>query len=134
MSRDEIGFGDAMLSMSPASLQRRMDRLAVSNDVGLACEESLQRRVDVVEMDVGGEAVDARIRAAGLGPEQVPPRRQQIRQDMQVGDAAGVGGIGLEAADALIVVALGVVVLGRLQALGSEVGMAVEQGLLEKRP
>ena len=51
-------------------VQGGVDRAAMGDDVRAGGEERLQRRVDRVEMNIGGEAVNTCIDAAGLVAEQ----------------------------------------------------------------
>src|SRR5580692_865052 len=85
---------------------RFMNGATVPDDILVGNDELLQRRIDVVEVDVGDKAVDGRIDARWLLAVQIALRRDQGGERPQIGDAARHGGIGIEAADALIVVTL----------------------------
>ena len=86
----------------------------MADQIGVRCDELPERRVDLVEMDVGDEAVDRRIDAARLRPVHEALRRHEAGEHREIGEAAGVGGVRQITADALEVVALGVELL-RLQ-------------------
>ena len=77
-----------------------------------------QRRLDREEPAVGEEAVGGGVGAVRAVAEQEGAVGEEVGDRGEVGDAAGVGLVGLVAADALVVVALGVVFLGPFQRLG----------------
>ena len=58
-----------------------MDCPTVGHQVRPGQKTGLQRRLDVIEVDVRREPVDPGIRAPGLGPEEEPALGEQVRQD-----------------------------------------------------
>ena len=99
---------------------QRVQAQAIVDQARIGLHEGFERRVDVVEMDVREEAVGAGIDAVRGTAEQKSLVAEQVRHDLQVGLPARVRLVRLVAADALVVVALGVVVLGLLQRLGGQ--------------
>src|SRR5262249_18450706 len=91
-------------------------------------------RVDLIEVDVCGRSIDRGVDAARPWAEDVSARRYQVRQDSQVGDASGIGRVGLVSPDALIVVALEVVFAGLFQSFGRYVRMGPKDRIAELRP
>jgi hypothetical protein len=69
--------------------------------------EFLQRRIDVVEVDVGNEAIDAGVDGRRSVAMHIALPRDQARERGEIGEPAGHRGVGLEAADALVIIALG---------------------------
>src|SRR3954467_12906001 len=100
----------------------------------LGDEVRLQRRLDRVEEDIGEEAVESGIRATRRGAEDEAVAGQQLRQGIEVGDAAGIGLLRLEPADALIVVAAEIVLPCRLQRTGGEARHGGQHGAAELWP
>ena len=85
----------------------------------LACDddELLERRIDVVEIDIGDEAIDAGVDAGRLLAVHIAARRARGRASTcRSASPRRVGGVGSVAADALEMVALGVVFLRLAQA------------------
>src|SRR5438046_1386138 len=119
---------------SGSSLQSGVNRLAVQNDVRLGNEKLSQGRVDLIEVNIGGESIDPGIDAARVRTEQISARRKQVRQNPQVGDTPRVGSIGLIASDALEVVALEVVFPRRLQSFRRDIRMGPQNRVSEQRP
>src|ERR1700731_1145567 len=78
----------------------------MTHQIAVRLDELLQRRLDIVEQDIGDEAIDAGIDTGRLRPMYVTLRRNQMRQYRQIGEAARVSGLRRVAADALEVVAL----------------------------
>src|SRR3954452_19650927 len=72
-------------------------------------DERPERRLDPVEVDVGEEAAAPGVGAVGPVAEQERAGAEQAGQGLEVGEAALVHALGLVAADALVVVPLGVV-------------------------
>src|ERR1700736_4720048 len=103
--RARISGGTGRCWRRPAS-ERGVDRVAMCDQALLRHETFLERRVDVVEMDVGDESIHCRIDAAGLGSEHVSAAGKEIRKRIEIGDATGVGVSRFVASDALKVVAL----------------------------
>ena len=75
-------------------------------EIAVRDDELLQRRLDVVEQNIGDEAVDAGVDAGRRRPVHITFRGNEMRQHRQVGEAARVSGLGRVAADALEVIAL----------------------------
>src|SRR5712691_1836989 len=83
-----------------------VDGVAMAHEIGVGGDELLERRIDVVAMDIGDEAVDAGVDAGGLLAVQVAARGREVRQHLQIRDAAPVGGVGSVAPNPLEMVAL----------------------------
>jgi hypothetical protein len=96
---------------------------AVPHDIVVRNDELLERRVNVVEIDVGDEAIDAGVDAGGRLAVRVATSRNDIREHPQIGEPAGHGGVGRVAADALVVIALRVVGLRLPQAFLGQAGV-----------
>src|SRR6202011_3222574 len=94
----------------------------------------LERRVDVVEMDVGDESIHCRIDAAGLGSEYVSAAGKQIRKRIEIGDATGVGVSRFVTSDALKVVALEIEFPGAFQGFHRQHRVGVNKQIPEARP
>src|SRR3954465_4504670 len=97
-----------------------MQALAVGCEIAALADVRLERRVDREEPAVGEKAVSAAIGAVRLVAEEERLAAEQVRQGLQVGEAADVGLLRRVAADALVVVALGVVGPGPFQRLWRE--------------
>src|SRR5258708_23131577 len=124
--------GGATASYRPAD--RLMNRAAMQDDILVGDDELLQRRIDIVEIDVGDEAVDGGIDAGRLPAMDITLRGDQRGEGAEIGKAARHGGIGIEAADALVVVALMVERLGLGEAVLGQVPMLPLERSLEHRP
>src|SRR6202522_4086864 len=74
--------------------------------------EFLQRRLDVVEVDVGDEAIDAGVDGRRSIAMHVALPRDQVRECGEIDEPAGHRGVSLEAADALVIIAPSVELLG----------------------
>src|SRR5262245_9498037 len=59
-----------------------VDCSAVPDNIGMRRDELLERRVDLVEVDIGDEAVDSGIDAGRLRPVQIAVGRYQVRQHL----------------------------------------------------
>ena len=70
---------------------RLMDFAAIAHEIFLGRDELLERRLDVVEIDIGNEAVDAGIDAGRPGPVHIPARRHEIGQHFEISKAARIG-------------------------------------------
>src|ERR1700741_4214752 len=90
----------------------RVNGAAMSHDIVMGDDELLERRIDVVEIDVGDEAVDAGIDACRLLAVNIGAGGNELGQRSEIGKPARHRRIRLEAADALVVVTLGVELLG----------------------
>jgi len=82
---------------------------AVPHEVRMGREACLERRIDIIEVNVGGKTVDGRIDAGGTRPEHTSALRQKARQRLQIGEASFINSGGLEAPNALIVISLEIV-------------------------
>src|SRR5262245_37638512 len=94
------------LRRSRLNRHRLVDRAAVAHDVSMRHDELLERSLDIVEIDVGNEAVDTGIDAGRLLSVHIAIGGNEIGEHAQVCKAARVGGIGSIAADALEMIAL----------------------------
>jgi hypothetical protein len=83
-----------------------MDRATVAHDVFVRDHALLERSIDIVEIDVGGEAIDPGIDAGWLLPMHIALRRKEIGQYPQIRKPSRVGGVGRVAANALEIIAL----------------------------
>ena len=69
---------------------RFMNRAAMAHQILPRRDKLLERRLDVVEIDIGKKAVDTGIDAGRLWSMHVALRRNQISQHAKVGEPAGV--------------------------------------------
>src|SRR5262249_6647878 len=90
--------------------------VAVPHHIDVSAYKLLERRIDVVEINVGDETIDASINAGGLVAMQITARRQEISKRFEIGEPARHDGIGIVAANALVVIALDIKRLGLSQA------------------
>ena len=97
-------------------------------------QKLLERRVDLVEINIGGKAVNARVAAARLCPEYKATLGDEVRQDSQIRDPSGVDRLGLIAADALIIIAFEIIVPRRFQCGFRDAGMRAQKRVAEQRP
>ena len=111
-----------------------MNRLAVLDDVQLGNKKLSQGRVDLIEVNVGGETIDTGIDAARLRTEQKAACRKQVRQNPQIGDTPGIGIIRIIASGTLEVVTLEVVFPCRLQRPRRNVFGGPQHRISEQRP
>jgi len=88
-----------------------MNGAAVPLDVVVGGYELLEWRIDVVEINVGDEAIAARINAGGFRTMQITARRDKIGKRPEIGEPARHCGVGIVAADSLVVIAFGVELL-----------------------
>src|ERR1700678_2737827 len=75
------------------------------DEIGVRRDELLERGIDLVEMNIGDEAVDSSIDAGRFRPMQVVVRRDEVRQHLQIREPARIGSGRSVAADALEIVA-----------------------------
>ena len=61
-----------------------MDRGAVVHEIGMRGDELLERRIDVVKMDIGDEAIDAGVDACRRLAVQVAACGLQVGQHLQI--------------------------------------------------
>jgi len=83
-----------------------VDGAAVARQIAVGHDVLLQRRFDVVEQDIGDEAVDAGVDATRRRPMHITFGGNEMRQHRQIGEAARVSGLGRVAANTLEVIAL----------------------------
>ena len=113
---------------------RRVDGAAVAHDVCVRHDELLEWSRDVVEIDVGNEAVDAGIDAGRFLAMHEALRGDEIGEHGEIGKATHVGGVGSIAADALEVIALEIVFLRLAQTGLREARVLPQQRVPECRP
>lgn len=82
-----------------------MNLPAVPHEILLRLDKLLQRCLDRIEQDIGDETIDSGIGAAGPGATQVAALWHPTGQHLEIGEAARIGGIRREAAEALVVIA-----------------------------
>ena len=111
-----------------------MNGATVPYDIIVSGYELLERRIDVVEIDVGDEAVDAGIDAGGFLAMHITPRGDEIGKRPEIGEPARHRGIGMVAADALVVIALGIERLRLGQAFFRQARMLAQQRVAELMP
>src|SRR5260370_5729481 len=111
-----------------------MNRTAVPYDVAVRGHELLERGIDVVEIDVGDEAIDAGVDAGGPFAMDIALRRNQRGNRAEVGEPARHRGVGIVAADALVVIALGIEGLRLGEAFLGEGRMLALKRIAERRP
>ena len=80
-----------------------MNGAAVPHDITVSDHELLERRVDVVEIDIGGEAIDAGIGAGRFLAMHITPRGDEIGKCPEIGEPTRHRTIGMVAADALVI-------------------------------
>src|SRR5262245_30653951 len=111
-----------------------MNRLTMTHDVLLPCDESFERRINIVEIYIGDKAVDAGVDTGWLCPVDIALRGDEIGQHLQVGKPARECSAGVIAADALEVIALKIK-FARLQQIAlAERRLLAEQRVSECRP
>src|ERR1700716_3574554 len=78
---------------------RIMDGATVPRDIRVRHHELLERSVDLEEIDVGDESINAGIDAGRLWPMHVAVRRDEMGQHLEIREPARVGGVGSGTAD-----------------------------------
>src|SRR5215472_4112472 len=111
-----------------------MDRSAMANEVLLRSDILLQRRVDLVEIDICNKAIDTGIDAGGLRSVDVAVGGNGVGQDFEIGEAARVSRVRREPANALEVIALKIVLARFAQAFLREGRLLAHEGAAERRP
>src|ERR1700722_4118829 len=96
--------------------------------------EFLQWRLDVVEIDVGDEAIDAGVDGRRSVAMHIALSRDQVRECGEIGEAAGHRSVSLETADALVIIALSVELLGRHQPVIGKARMLALERITELGP
>src|SRR3954454_18347465 len=104
-----------------------MQRCTVPRDIWMCRDKLLERRVDLIEMNVGDETVDSGVDAARCGAEQISAFGDEIGEDLQVRDASRKHRVTLIASDSLIVVPIKIVFPGLLQAAFHDAWMRFEE-------
>ena len=92
-----------------------MNAATMPHDIVMRDDELLQRRVDVVEVDVGDEAVESGVDAGRLVAMDVAVCRNQVRDRSEIGEPARDCSVRIKTPDPLIIIALGVELLRRHQ-------------------
>src|SRR5260370_12500320 len=111
-----------------------MNGTAVPHDVAVRGHELLERGIDVVEIDIGEEAVDAGVDAGRALAMDIALCRYQRGNRAEVGEPARHRRIGIVAADALVVIALSIEGLRLGEAFFGEPRMLAQQGIAERMP
>src|SRR5262249_23185969 len=107
--------------------------MTVGHEVGRGADLAHERRFDLEEINIGDEAIDAGIDAAGRVAEKLSVRRQEARQHLQILDASFVDLIALISANSLIEISLMIVIPRRFEsAFRHPWGMAFEKRLFEE--
>jgi hypothetical protein len=83
-----------------------VNRAAMARVVLPRGNESLQRCVDIIKMDVGDEAVDSGVNARRIRSMNVRIGGNEVGQETKIGEAPRIGGVRLIPADALEIIAL----------------------------
>ncbi len=83
----------------------------MTNEIRLRHNELPERRIYVIEEDVGDETIDAGVDTASLCAEYEFLVAEQMCDHLQIRDTPRVGIHGLEATDPLVVISLEVVLL-----------------------
>src|SRR5262249_36488076 len=104
------------------------------HQIGMRRDELLERRLDLVEINVGDESVDTGVDAGRLRPVQVAVRGDQVRQYLQIREPARVGVGRSVAANALVMVALRIEFLRLAQPYLRQGRMLPPQRIVERRP
>src|SRR5215475_16195777 len=97
-------------------------------------DKLLEGGVDIVEMDVGDESIDAGVYAGGLRPMHVAALWHEMRQHLQIRDPSLVRRVRLVAADALKVIPLQIELSRLSQAVFRQARMLLEQRVVEVWP
>ena len=113
---------------------RLVDRVAVPHDVVIRNHEAFQRRVYIVKVDVGDKTINRSVYASSRFTVHKAVLRNQGRDRGEVGQTTRHRGIGIEAADALVVIALGVELLGLRKTLGRDTRMLAQQRIAKEAP
>jgi hypothetical protein len=96
-------------------------------------DEFFQRRGDVVEVDIGDEAVDAGVDAGRCDAVHIGALFDEIGERAQIGEAARIGRFGRVAANALEMIALEIVVARLGEAFFADPLMLAHEGAAEGR-
>src|SRR6266704_2995963 len=105
---------------------RRVDRIAMTHEIFVRRDEYPQRRVDLVEMNVGDKSIDRGIDAARFCAEHESLIGDEARQRLQVRKSPLEYGRGLVTPDALVAVSFEIVGPGLLHAARGHAGRGLE--------
>src|SRR5262245_58837607 len=97
-------------------------------------DKLLEGGIDIVEMDVGDESIDAGVDAGGLRSMHVAALRHKMGQHLQIGEPSLVRRIRLVAANALKVIPLQIELSRLSQAVFRQARMLLEQRVAEIWP
>jgi hypothetical protein len=89
--------------------------------------ELLERRVDVVKMDIGDEAINAGVDARRFVAVDKPAVADEAREDSEIVETARISRLWLVAPDALEIIALEIELPGLGEALARQVWMLPQQ-------
>ena len=101
-----MSFATAGSAIRLSAHHRFVDSHAVAHKVLPRRNELLQRRLDIVEVDVGDEPVNAGVDAGRRGSVYISVSGNEIGEHPQVGQASRIGRLRRIAADALEMIAL----------------------------
>src|SRR3974377_237477 len=96
--------------------------------------ELFQRRFNIVEIDVGDEAIDACIDTGGLLAMHIRSSWHKRGERRQIRESPGHGGIRVVAANPLIVVSLRVELPGLAENLGRQARVLAQKCIAEASP
>src|SRR5215472_3884686 len=96
-------------------------------------DKLLEGSIDIVEMDVGDESIDAGVYAGGLRPMHVAALRHEMRH-LQIREPSLVRRVRLVAANALKVIPLQIELSRLSQAVFRQARMLLEQRVVEVWP
>ena len=113
--------------LRPIHRHRIMDGATVTHEICVRHDELFQRSLDLVEVDVGDEPINAGIDGGRLWPVHVAVRRDEMSEHLEIREPTRVGGIGGEAADALEVIALEIEFLRLAQARFGQARVLAQQ-------
>src|ERR1700744_4101739 len=111
-----------------------MNGLAMTNERGTREHVLFQRRVDLVEVDIGDKAIDRRVDGGGLWSKNKSVVAEQIRHDTQIVDTSRIDLLRLIAANALIVIPQPVVFARGFEIARAHICVRCENGVAERRP
>src|ERR1700752_4574260 len=106
----------------------------MANKIALRGDELLERRLDRIEINIGEKTVDGRVNAHRFAAEYVAVRGDEIGQNLQIRKPARISGRRIKAADALIMIALGVERARLEEPFLGEARMLPQQRIAESRP
>jgi hypothetical protein len=112
----------------------RVDGTAMLCQTAVRDHEFLQWRLDVVEVDVGDEAIDAGVDGRRSVAMDITLPRDQVRECGKIGEPASHRGVSLETADALVIIALSVELLGLHQLVIGKARMLALERIEELGP